>query len=348
MSETARVWSADGALEGFEATTIVLPKEDDGELVATLVRGACTSRRAVLYVHGFIDYFFQSHVADAFAEHGWDFYALDLRRYGRSLRPGNRPNYCADLREYDGELDRAIDIVRNEEGHETIVLLGHSTGGLIASWHQHRKRSSPHAAEGLILNSPFFDFAVPAPRRYLLPIISAIGAVLPKLFDPNAISSYYGQSLLWEHHGEWSYDQRWKPVRGFPAYFGWVHAIRVVQAAVARGLNIACPVLLQHASQSMTPRGGWSDAYKSSDIVLDVAHMRALGPTLGANVTMLEVATMKSIASSGVAMLTIGRIGPKISSFIICGKWVLVKPITNLVKLFNYSITRRHIDQNCR
>ena len=289
-----RVWTADGALDGFEVTTIDLPPEDDGVLVATLVRHVRedVSRRAVLYVHGFIDYFFQSHVAEAFAERGWDFYALDLRRYGRSLRAKNRPNYCADLTEYDEELNAAIAIVREEEGHETVVLLGHSTGGLIASWYLHRREALGRSAgdvQGLMLNSPFFDFAVPVPRRYLLPIISTIGAVLPKLFDPNAISAYYGRSLLWEHHGEWSYDQRWKPIKGFPAYFGWVHAVRVAQHAVARGLRIRCPVLLQHAGRSMVARGGWKDDYLSADIVLDVAHMQALGPTLGANVTLESI-----------------------------------------------------------
>ena len=33
-----RVWTADGALDGFEVTTIDLQPEDDGVLVATLVR----------------------------------------------------------------------------------------------------------------------------------------------------------------------------------------------------------------------------------------------------------------------------------------------------------------------
>ncbi len=295
MSVAAREWLADVALERFEATTIALPPEDDGLLVATLVRRVREqpSRKAILYVHGFIDYFFQSHVADAFAAQGWDFYALDLRRYGRSLRPRNRPNYCANLAEYDTEIGAAIRIVRVEEGHDTLVMLGHSTGALIVSWFQHRHAESESVSAGdvqaLILNSPFFDFAVPVPRRYLLPIVKALGAVMPKAFDPNAISAYYGQSLLWEHHGEWSYDQRWKPLKGFPPYCGWVRAIRLTQARVARGLRITCPVLLQHAGRSMVPSGGWKDAYLSADIVLDIAHMRAIGPSLGADVTLQQV-----------------------------------------------------------
>ena len=94
--------------------------------------------RAVLYVHGWIDYFFQAHVADAFNEQGWDFYAIDLHRYGRSLRPGNRPNYCRNLAEYDEELTTAIDIVKLEDEHETLLLMGHSTGGLITALYADR------------------------------------------------------------------------------------------------------------------------------------------------------------------------------------------------------------------
>ncbi|MEK8226237.1 alpha/beta hydrolase [Oerskovia sp. M15] len=47
--------------------------------------GGGLRRRAVLYVHGFVDYFFQAHLGDAFEEHGYAFYAIDLRGYGRSL-----------------------------------------------------------------------------------------------------------------------------------------------------------------------------------------------------------------------------------------------------------------------
>ncbi len=286
-----RVWSDDSALSGYEATTLPLASEDDGVLCATLVRkqraasAMTTPRCAVLYVHGFIDYFFHPHVADAFAAAGWDFYALDLRRYGRSLRPDNRPNYCTDLAQYDEEISAAIEIVRREEGHDTLVLLGHSTGGLITSWYMHRgsRRSDVQA---LVLNSPFLDFAIPASRRLTLKVATLLGAVLPAQSDPKAISRWYGESLLAEHHGEWTYDLRWKPLLGFPAYFGWVRAIRAAQASVANGLSIGCPVLLLHAGSSLFATGPWNEAYLANDIVLNVDHMKTFGPRLGADVTL--------------------------------------------------------------
>ena len=58
-------------------------------------------------MHGFADYFFQTGYAEWWTERGYDFYALDLRKYGRSLRPHQTPNYVTDLREYFAELDAA-------------------------------------------------------------------------------------------------------------------------------------------------------------------------------------------------------------------------------------------------
>ncbi|MEO7520944.1 MAG: alpha/beta hydrolase, partial [Gemmatimonas sp.] len=137
--------------------------------------------------------------------------------------------------------------------------------------------------------SPFFQFAVPARRKLLLPIAGALGAVLPWGVDSVSVSPRYGESLLAEHKGEWTYDRRWKPLRGFPVYFGWVRAIRAAQAKAARGLALDIPVLVMHSSRSMATSGAWNDEYRSHDIVLDVADMKRVGPTLGRDVTMREI-----------------------------------------------------------
>ncbi|PZM92891.1 MAG: lysophospholipase, partial [Actinobacteria bacterium] len=95
--------------EPFERETIDLGRDDEGPVVATLVRRRADTAtdRAVLYVHGFCDYFFQRHLAEHFAARGWHFYALDLRKYGRSLLPHQTPNFCRDISDYYPELDTA-------------------------------------------------------------------------------------------------------------------------------------------------------------------------------------------------------------------------------------------------
>ena len=61
----------------------------------------------MLYLHGFNDYFFQTHLADAWLEAGFDFYALDLRKYGRSLGEHQTPNYITSLEAYQFLTDPA-------------------------------------------------------------------------------------------------------------------------------------------------------------------------------------------------------------------------------------------------
>jgi hypothetical protein len=82
-------WEPD-VLPGYWQQTVALGIDPDGEgdLVATLVRrgDGGTARRAVLALHGYTDYFFNTELADRFAERGFAFYALDLHKCGRSRR----------------------------------------------------------------------------------------------------------------------------------------------------------------------------------------------------------------------------------------------------------------------
>lgn len=283
-----QVWASDPILPDYDVTVLPLPAEDDGALVATVLRkaGEGESRRAFLYVHGYLDYYFHDHVARAVCDAGFDFYALELRRYGRSLRGGNRPNYCTSLDQYFVEITQAIDIAI-ADGHDSVVLYGHSTGGLIASLYADRGDRRLQLS-AVVLNSPFFEFAITPSQRLMLSIALLLGGVAPWLSDRKGLPPHYGDSIHLSKRGEWDYDLRWKPIRGFPTYFGWARAIRQGHKQVQSGLSILQPVLLLHSDAS---GGGkeWSDAFFTRDIVLNVAHMRAYGGGLGAHVTRAEI-----------------------------------------------------------
>ena len=93
-------WKPD-ILPGFEQTTLRLPDAADGPVDVVVVRKNPNSLSCeVLYLHGFVDYFFQAHLAEFFNSEGLGFYAVDLRRHGRSLRPHQLPNFTQDLDEY--------------------------------------------------------------------------------------------------------------------------------------------------------------------------------------------------------------------------------------------------------
>ncbi|MER7168904.1 alpha/beta hydrolase [Micromonospora sp. NPDC000207] len=273
----------------YERHTIDLGTDDEGPVVATLVRRRADrpTSRAVLYVHGFVDYFFQTHVADFFVARGWDFYALDLRKYGRSLLPHQTPNFCRHLADYFPELDAAAKVVRDEDGHSTILAMGHSTGGLILSLWAHARRDAG-LIDGLVLNSPFFDLNAPwLVRRPLAAAVAHLGRRSPHRVLPLTLGTVYGESLHADHRGEWRYDLAWKPLRGFPVRLGWLNAVRTAQRRLRKGLAIPVPVLLACSTRSY--RGlRWNDTAALADTVLDVEHMVRWAPRLGRHVTVVR------------------------------------------------------------
>jgi alpha-beta hydrolase superfamily lysophospholipase len=261
----------------------------NGAKVATLVRLAAkeATRGAILYVHGFADYFFQRHLAEHYTAQGYDFYAVDLRNYGRSLRDGDVPNYVADLKEHFEELDAAVDKI-HEDGHTKLVVIAHSTGGLITPlWLDGRKDSG---VDALVLNSPWFELAESAAMRGpVTSVIKVLGRVAPKAVLVKGLGPVYGQSIHKDHHGEWDFDLKMKPLAAFPVLAGWMRAIRIGHAKLQRGLNVTVPVLVLHSSRSWLHAKEWAQDAMSADTVLDVADMIKYAPGLGPDVTVVEI-----------------------------------------------------------
>ena len=79
-------------------------------------------------MHGFADYFFQTPVADFWVDRGYDFYALDFRKYGLSLRDHQTPNFVTDLAQYYPEIDEAYRRIVERDGHRDVLVSAHSTG----------------------------------------------------------------------------------------------------------------------------------------------------------------------------------------------------------------------------
>lgn len=262
-----------------------------GSEVATLIHVPAiqNTRGAVLYVHGFADYFFQTHLAGHFTARGYDFYAVDLRRYGRSLRPGDIPYFVTDLAKYGEELDRAATQIR-ADGHQHLVVLAHSLGGLIAPLWLHDRRGTVRA-DALVLNSPWLDLQ----KNWLLRtagtwLVRAIGPVLPHLAIPQGLNSVYAESIYRGAHGEWEFNTVWKPLTPQPIYLGWLAAVRRGQARLHKGLDLPMPVLVMHSDESRLDLKQWSPAAMSADTVLDVAQIERWATSLGPDVTTATIA----------------------------------------------------------
>ena len=279
-------WTEDVLGAGFEARTLRLP----GGAEATLVRyvpeeGVGVGRAPVLYVHGFTDYFFQRHLAEAVAARGYPFYAIDLRGHGRSIdswtAAGRDANMVNDLGLYEQDLDAAAEAIA-ADGHAGLVLLGHSTGGLITSMYAH---SHPDRVTALVLNSPWFDLRGSwSDRTLVTQAVYVLGRITPRAVV-HTMGGDYGRALHQTTGGEWDYDLAWKPTNGFPVRAGWLAAIRRGHRRIGRGLAVRCPVLAC-TSDRTGPDGGAAAVMLSTDAVLDVAHMHARAPKLGATVTV--------------------------------------------------------------
>lgn len=299
----AEHWRPDVLGGGFEQLTLPLGSDDEGELVATLVRHRPARRFAwpwerpgaasgcdVLYVHGWSDYFFNRELAAFWSAAGARFFALDLRKYGRSLRPGQTPGFITDLAAYDDDIEAAL----NAMGHGTdaaasarpLVLLGHSTGGLTLSLWAARH---PGRAMALVLNSPWLEFQLSRVGREAITPMVAWGARMNPMGPmPNVDLGFYTRTVAKELDGEWEYNHEWRPDRGFTTHPAWLTAILAGHARVAAGIDVGAPVLTLLSARS-TIQAKWDDAMLTTDIVLVVDDIADRVLKLGPEVTVARI-----------------------------------------------------------
>jgi alpha-beta hydrolase superfamily lysophospholipase len=289
-------WQPDLLGEGYRQHVLELGTDPDGEgsIAAVLVRRepragevACG---AVLYVHGFSDYFFQTALADFFAARGLAFYAIDLRKSGRARRGGQTAHYVSDLALCDDELDSALAIVAGEHPGVPVILVAHSTGGLIVPLWLHRRHAAGRIAPaaGLVLNSPWFDLqGKPVHRGPLTQALRVLAKVQP-FRELKLAPGVYGQTLHISGTGEWDFDLALKPLAGFPVTIGWLNAVRRGHARLHRGLDVGVPSLVLRSSQSHFA-ADYSPLSDRADTVLDVSQIARWAGCLGAETTVAPV-----------------------------------------------------------
>lgn len=332
-------WRQDVLGTDYESRTIPLMDDDAGPVVATLVRyrgrasSTCASSPAapalspapatspsdthsarseatpqaphfvLLYIHGRNDYFFQRELAEDIDGCGGAFYALDLRRYGRSLRPGQRMGFVSNLSLYDEDISEALDLIREDYPDLPLVLMGHSTGGLLATLWANRH---PGALDGLILNSAWLEMQTMASMRSAVaPILERIASRNPMWAVPGGDGpDHYGRSLREGRNAldaplpdslaaylddpavkGWSYALEWKRPGSYPAYAAWLEAILDGHENVANSVHLDIPVLSMMSTSSYFGEE-FSEAVFSSDVVLDREVILERSARLGPLVTM--------------------------------------------------------------
>ncbi|MBU4465301.1 MAG: alpha/beta hydrolase [Actinobacteria bacterium] len=318
-------WNPDILGHPFEQRTLTLGSDDEGPVVATLVRsipsllGALGRPLAdvdVLYVHGWSDYFFQAELARFWNHLGARFFALDLRKYGRSLRAGQTPGFVTSFGTYDADIEAALDVM----GHgldaaprRRLMLLGHSTGGLILTlW------AARHAgrASAVVLNSPWLEFQLgPLGREALAPIVGARARFDPRGAHPAVDLGFYSraQSELGSLPTE-GYRHEWRPERGFPTHPGWLNAVIAGHRTIAAGVEVGSPVLTLLSARSTSPFA-WSDAMTASDSVLVVDDIARAATRIGRLVTIARI-------DGAIHDVFLSREEPRARAFAVLEGWV--------------------------
>lgn len=287
FSAVAQQWHIDVLGEDFKVRYFNHPSKQ-GETIRSSLVSLMNSKKhgvAILYVHGFNDYFFQKEVAYAFRDRGYAFYAVDLRRYGRSLNQGQKVCQVRDFKEYIADIDSAVHVIKSY-GHDKIVLMGHSNGGLISAFYLMNCPSAP--IDALILNSPFLDWNLGG-LEHFVDLVSWIGGVFPNITISSGSGTAYGESIHSDFHGEWSFNTDWKSIQPIKVDLGWVRAVNSAQHYLRKHkYSISIPILLMYSSKTVNAVD-WSPEVNRADAVLDVLDIRKYGLRLGYDVSTREV-----------------------------------------------------------
>ncbi|WP_144658890.1 alpha/beta hydrolase [Paenarthrobacter nicotinovorans] len=252
------------------------------------VRGRA-SYGAVLFLHGWSDYFFNTELARFWAEQGYDFYALDMHNHGRSLQSNTPGGYVADLRYYDAEIDRAMDLIRDDRSgypDGTLTLMGHSTGGLVAALWASRH---PGQVQFLILDSPWLEMhGNSLVRRAAHAMVAPLARFRPETVLRLPERGFYFRSISSSAEGEWVLDEKYRPPFAFPVRAGWLSAVFAGHSQVSRGLNLEIPVLVLTSAASANGMV-WQESMRRSDAVLDVGIIALRAMALGRTVTLERI-----------------------------------------------------------
>ncbi|WP_161970232.1 alpha/beta hydrolase [Dermabacter sp. HSID17554] len=244
-----------------------------------------------LYLHGWSDYFFHPHVARFFNDRGYDFWAIDLRRNGRSLRDGDVATAIGDLADYEEEIGGTSEMASADVRGRGLdpkkpVIYAHSTGGLTAvTW----AARHPGQASALLLNSPWLELhGGPLVRRVLLPELEMLARVRPLHTVVPGMPDFYARTLHADFGGQWDWHVPYKPFESFPMPACTLAAVARAQSQLARGLDIHEPIFMTASTRSALGPVFTRRAY-TSDAILNVEHQVTNAHNAGKDLTIARI-----------------------------------------------------------
>ncbi|WP_427131465.1 alpha/beta fold hydrolase [Pseudarthrobacter sp. S9] len=178
---------------------------------------------------GWADYFLQAELAERLGAGGVHFYALDLRKFGRSLRDWQTPGYkriwpsTTRTSKLPSQPSAPTWPCARAAPAPTVHIVAHSFGGLVAALWADRH---PGRLGTLILNAPWLELQGSSLiRRIAMHLVEPLART-----DPRRPFLLPGMPCYWESvsdqaHGEWTVDPVWRPSASFPIRAGWARAV---------------------------------------------------------------------------------------------------------------------------
>ena len=193
-----------------------------------------------------------------------------------------RPSYFETI----PSLYRYIDfVVRHYKYDKIDILMGHSTGGLIATCYaefKNRTRTDDNLfVNRLCLSSPFFAFDG---NETLLQIVSAVGLVFKTINIKSASGT--PNDITTEEYCRVPFNDIYKSLLEPPALSGWVRAVSLQHSRIANEeVNVRCRTTVYLSSQSAK---GFSP---DSDNILNVVAIKSLAGKINGtgNVCVVDV-----------------------------------------------------------
>lgn len=155
-------------------------------------------------------------------------------------------------------------IKKSDNPQRKLILLGHSTGGLLAT--MYASTGPRHAdIDAVILNSPYL-----APVDTNIMESALLNFVIMFNISKDNEDQWYGRSLHSAHRGEWDFDTTKKSIDVIRLHGAFFAAVRAAQQDLMKNrLTVQCPVLFMCSDRSLRPEKTWRDEYAEGTPIID-------------------------------------------------------------------------------
>ena len=259
----------------FESEIIYHSKEIFCKINYLVKKG---NKKALIWIHGYNDYFYHYHISDLLIKKKYDIYTLDLQNYCQTNINKDYLYHIKDLKNYYKDIDSTFNNLKKD--YDKIYLYGHSTGSLISSLYCYdgfyREKIT-----GLILNSPFFDFNECFIKNIILKnLIYYIGVYYPTFQiikeNENKINNNSIDILK-----RFYFEPEYKLCHNGPVTAGWVKTIIDYQKFIKdKNLDIKIPILCLYSSKNVI-----NNSIEKGDDILNINDISKYVDNLGKNVT---------------------------------------------------------------